>query len=79
MLFRSNNPGCMFYYGDLLIKNGKSDEGIVWKEKAIDAGFEPNYFEKGVCTKPSSTKSDAQDVLNHIQKLEESPNEIDFP
>lgn len=42
---------CMFYYGDLLIDNGETDKGIVWKEKVINADYEPSSFENGTDVK----------------------------
>lgn len=32
---------CMYYYGDLLIFSGDKEEGVKWKAKALEQGYEP--------------------------------------
>ena len=36
-----SDPECMYYYGDLLTTSGNKDEGVKWKTKALELGYEP--------------------------------------
>lgn len=59
---------CMFYYGNLLIDNGETDKGIVWKEKVANADYEPSNFENGTDVKQPWAGKDAM-TFRHAFKI----------